>query len=471
MVLSTIALISAFFYLSLKMHWSDSELWVISLAKLGITGAEYSIRYKPLFYGLLSQIYHFDLSNTATLDAARILFATIGVSICWWIWFISRSWFAILLFASSTYFLSQGFRVRSDILACALQMACVGLFLSAQKHPQRSLILLGAAALHFMLLASTPKAAYNLFANLIFYTIYARSSDSWQKNQDFVLASVVPAITALAYFLLKGDLHYKSALFFFFNSFGDQIYHPGFLSAKSFMHVRRFAIENFFLLLLFAFSICILIRQRHGLSHQGRALVAAGLTSLIFIFFHNDRLPFFIVSMLPFPILMIHQGVQLWTLQQPKNGLKLIFFCSVLLVTNAGYHTWKATTLSNNDVQRTAISIIEEYLSDYPGVRYYDPSAILPRNNEIFAWPAPEHEGNRQLVLQTLRDPSISLVFFANRLFLLGHEAYQILLEEGFVDLGSGVYGRHKTGEPPFKPIEFPENKKFYQIFDFDPNF
>ncbi len=57
---------------------------------------------------------------------------------------------------------------------------------------------------------------------------------------------------------------------------------------------------------------------------------------------------------------------------------------------------------------------METYLQQYPNVNYFDGTAVLPRQNQIYQFPAPAHFGNELEILKAIR--MSDLVFLGNRM-------------------------------------------------------
>jgi hypothetical protein len=85
---------------------------------------------------------------------------------------------------------------------------------------------------------------------------------------------------------------------------------------------------------------------------------------------------------------------------------------------------------------------MERYLQQYPNVNYFDGTAVLPRQNQIYQFPAPSHFGNEFEILKAIR--MSDLVILGNRMIYYIGSIQQVFREESFIHLGSGVYGRGK---------------------------
>ncbi len=449
--------VAGFMALALHTKWADSEIWAVSIARtLGFQAWDYGLSYKPLFYMTLRSVYSLDLSNVETFTAARLLYAAVGLGVLLLTYRLGRllklsfeaRTLAVFLLATSSFFLERGFRVRSDQLATLFQL--LGLtyyFQYVDQHTwgkPRTLVV--SALLHVSLLLSTPKAIYQLLVNFYVYRVSQRffKVPETQKRHSrrvtliFALAIPFSLFAVLAYFRTEQVL---SALTFFVRSFAENPSQPAYFSLSSFQHYRRFVLENplFILAGLVAvyWSLKNKIERKPSMSEFPLGGIAA--LTLFFIIFHNDRLPFFLVSLLPLVALFMGQQVV-----NVIRGTRLRILL-VGLVLNGLFHGVQIWKSQSNDLQRAAIVSMQNYLAKYPGVLYYDGTAVLPRNNQLFANAEPKHLGNDDWLLKLLNDDKPDLFFFGNRLHHYFGRIMSFLDHENYIQIGPGVFARSKV--------------------------
>lgn len=444
-----------FLFLAVRVHWSDSELWSIGLARDIFADKNPSVDYKSFFNLILHTVYLPGFGNKGIIDWARVLFALFGLGVLLQMYFamynftgrrLTAAWAAFLL-AVSTAFLSQGYKVRSDLLACFVQTA--GLFYFSRLYRDKAAgerlswpEAVGAVALNLLLFLCTPKAIYHFGVNLLFFFgVWRLSRKSWIKKY-LLLAFYLPS-AAFVTLLVWRHAEFATAIDYFLSSYKASPNHPGFLEAKSFEFIIDVFTKNPGFLLLPLLGVLLRDRQRDSLRN---AFAVGAFASFACIFFHNDRLPFFICSLLVFPAL--YSGLVLENLLHRWNGNSFrrpwmpgLILVS-LLILNALLFVHGMLKAAGNETQVMAQKQMQDYLQEHDWPLYYDGTAVLPRNNRIFVFPAPQHPGNRQEVLNTLQRPDLELVFFGNRLFYYLNDAFANLENLYFIRIGPGVFAR-----------------------------
>lgn len=461
-----------------------------------------------LFYFILQKIFLFPLDNVTTILAARVLFALIGLGIATLTFQIAKlifkdsmkAWVALLLLVANTFFLGQGFRVRSDLLAALFQLLTLYTYLSwYRSQPQKMDLKTGARLGLFSLLMvlCTPKAVYPLILNSIFMFL------SWplQINKKRFLLTVsiivIPLLVFAGLFFLKPQqLH--SALQYYLNSFMEYPGHPAFFSQEGFFYLFRLLKENPIFILLFFCSLWFLRKVNDALI---KALYITSLLSLFIIFAHNDRLPFFILSLLPLPIILASHSMEcLYKKWSHENIFSILAF---YLLVNAVYFYVPMKETNNNHEQKYSIRFLEKYLAQYPKARYFDGIGALPRLTQSFAYVAPDTPGNKEYIMNVIRNQD--LIFLSSRMFFYFQDIFEFFDDNNYVHIGGGVYakaerpqdcnptkgktlyyysGNNKLNATPkaddlknhiacsiYKRVLSTGEKTFGQIFDYDRNF
>jgi hypothetical protein len=435
-----------FLFLSLQVHWSDSELWSIGLSRHLFSMDNPSLDYKSFFNFSLRWLYLIAPDNLQVIEGARLFYAVLGLILLLQIYTILRragrtsetSFWGLFLMAGSTLFLSQGFKVRSDILACVFQMAGViyFLFLFNQKknNPRISWNpLFLSICLNFLVLLATPKAVYHLAVNFVFiFLVLSLHKVPWRKK--YLLFNF--ALPLALFGLLAAFKHeeFATALRFFFKSYQASPYHPAFWDPQSFEFVGDAALRNLPLILLILAGL--FFRKARGEDKMTLAFAGGAVASLFFILIHNDRLPFFIFSLSAFPVLF---ATLIWTrLQNRAWRILMILF----VVINGAFYIHSMKKAAGSSEQREAILVMQKYLRDHGSPLYYDATSVLSKDNRIFIFPAPQHPGNQQEVLDTFNRPDLSLIFFGNRLFYYMTSLYASLEDHYFIQISPGVFAR-----------------------------
>ena len=441
-----ISLACAFFYLSWVTHWADSELWPLGLARsFNFASSNDSVVYKFLFYQFLRFPYLFPLGNVATIHLARLLFALIGTGIAILTFQISMqvtkkrelAFFSVLMLVCSSFFLSQGFRLRSDILASFFQLCGLWAFLKLVQTQQKRYSLLSGFS-HILLLLSTPKAFLHFVVNAIFIFLFWRTRKKEQVKKHLFFALRIPEFF-FVFLLISQREHFFSAIHFFMSSYQENIEHPAFFSAQGFFYVIRFLNDNpiftfLFILAPFAWGN---VEKRFRIPVLGAATF-----SVLFVIGHSEKLPFFILSMLP--LVMIYVTQFSLSFEWAKNRYFRIFLM-IALFANAIFYTIRFATQNQNNVQVEAVQNMESYLQGYkePRLTYFDGNAVLPRDTQVFAFISATVEGNLIEVLKTLQN-LYDVVFMSNRMAFYAHDILDFLEKNNYIHIGGGAFGVSK---------------------------
>lgn len=451
-VIAILAITALFFHLSLVTHWDDSELWAISVSRLfSLDSPDRGSHYKIAFHSILKCLYFLPLDNLQTIIGARLEFALLGAATALLLVLLEREFrknmvlpgIAALLFCSSSYFLSQGHRVRSDLLATFFQICSLWVSIRFLREPQKNagLFISAIAILNLLMFLSTPKAIYQFFVNAAIAVTLAFSSPV-RKTHLFLFFSVLfgPVLLATLLIVWHWD-SYLTAAAFFFKSFQGEHGHPPYFSRIAFVYVIRFFTQNPLLVLLWVGAVVSSLKNWRKGDSFSRALALGSVLSVAFIVLHNDRLPFFVLSLLPLPIL--HLAL---FLDQKLQGVSSFWKYAVIVAAFAGatyWYSWQQVHNSNKQ-QKQALQTIESYLERYPRATYYDEAAILPRTNKIFLKIEPSHEGNSHLLFLMFREERPDLVFLSNGLFHHFAEVMKYLDENYYIQVGNGVFARAK---------------------------
>ncbi len=448
-----VLIVTVFFSLAWVSHWSDSELWALGLARDFFKSHQPSTDYKILFNAVLNLSYHFPFDNRWTVQAARTIFAILGLGVVGllslFVYLLQKNkkaalWTGFLLLSSSL-FLSQGFKLRSDMLACFFQILALCHYLWFRKKQKQSPFdyFLNILLCVTVLLA-TPKGIFHLAVNISFIYSMERLSGQGRFSKDTLLRIVPVVIGLFGIFLAWKWEQFQTAAVFFLQSFSASEHHPSFFSMEAFRYVGE-ALTQQWLMVLLLIQIFI-VKSKRPLSPQLQSLGWASLAALTLILLHNDRLPFFILSLLPLPIAFIGvasaEYFQHFCERLPRPGRigrDLIVIAATVQAFSTVYNVYWA---QNNQTQIQLQEQMQVYLRSYPETVYYDSTVVLPRDNSIFVFPAPMHFGNRQEVLGVLKRPDLGLVFFGNRLFYYLNDFYLELEEKFFIRIGKGVFAK-----------------------------
>lgn len=444
-------LVGAFFSSAVIAQWSDSELWAIGLAKTFSGQTQASVAYKFLFNAILSPIYFIDLNNVETVQIARILFGFIGLAIAGLVYtfslFLSGSrnvaiW-CFFLFISSSIFQTQGFRVRSDLVASFFQMLVLTTYIVGRERIRQLFLIPLLVILSFGIVLATPKGVYHLLLTVTLIYILERKGSSLKADVSFlkyfILIFILPFIP---YILLKWS-EFSTAFDFYLKSFLESDTRPPYLSILGFEYIFTTLYQQALLILILVGTILLAPKQS-----KDRNIRAVGVTALLAVALmclHNDRLPFFIFSLSPLPVIYIGlRSHEVWKSRLSCSSkssvlLGLVIFFSVSQTLFSVYHIDLKT---NNYRQKIVQELMEKHTRIDQNSEYYDATIALPRNNSIYIFPAPEHKGNSLEVLNVFNRPNLALIFFGNRLHFYLHDFYTSLEKNFFIQIGKGVFAK-----------------------------
>lgn len=471
----TLALIYACGFVALAGHtkWADSEIWAISIARtVDFNAWDYGVSYKPLFYALLKILYAPNWDNVSIFNGARVLFALIGLGTLWATWRVgtllglSREarLLAIGILALNSFYVERGFRIRSDLLATFLQLVILGVCIGwiHNSRWQMAKYRIWGGLFHIPLLFITPKAIYQLFINFCLLINLEKVS----KRVSRLRAAIIIAIPFFALLLLATFRFDQvwSAFTYFVRSFQENPSHPAYFSPQAFNYYGRFLIENPFITAALAWVVLAPLWRRFAHSapstssssgahsatttltsqqtatQVNMAMARAALVAGLFLLLHNDRLPFFLVAMLP--LISLQMGRVLAD-SFPRPQPQYLFLVGLAVST-----IWHARTVwreQNNRLQGEAIHAMSRYLAQYPGIRYYDGTAVLPRENQIYLNIEYTQYGNQSSVMNLLHDQEPDLFFFGNRMHYYFGEIMYFLDHQDYIRIGPGIFAKAKV--------------------------
>lgn len=428
------------FFLAWNVHWSDSELWSLGLARLFPSDFQASMDYKPLFNALLRTVYWFGLDDHRTIDLARTQFAVLGLATAGLVFRIAKEWsgdlatarWTLFLFVTTTLFLSQGYKIRSDLMVCFFQAAGLLYWVKISKSGRSPLW--PGLLLNLAMLLSAPKAVFHLAVNFVFALCLAGKSE---RSRKAMIWSFLPPLAIFLGLLIWKSAAFMTAFEYFLKSYDEFPQHPGFLSSESWLFVRDAFSDHWYLVVLALFGI---FGARGRISS---AWAAAAAASIAFIIIHSDRLPFFIFSLTLAPVIFVGlSSAEAFHGRFPLRGPLLAKVAVAIILLGDGFFLTGLMTDAGNGVQIEAQSRIAAYLDRHPGTVYFDGTSALPKRNTIFILPAPAHEGNHGEVLRVFERPDLDLVFFGNRMFFYIDDIFRALSGADFIRIGEGVFAK-----------------------------
>lgn len=451
--------------LSLKTYVADSEFWAITASRqLGEPGASASIYMKFLFYGLLKLVYILPLDNISHVLFTRLEFAAIAALTAFLFFRVVKDMLEdetaalvlTLILVSCSFFLTQSFRVRSDNLASLISLFVLAIVIGHSKRTDEKWIGRGFALffLNLALLLTTPKSFYFLLLNGGFMILLPFAGlDRARKALSVVFGFLVPPLFLASTLTLS---QYFSSLRWIYRSLVVSIEYfrdsfsglsgPGtYLSLADFTHVITFLRQNpahdtFLVASLFAWFL-----GRRSRSAEKKAYLFMFVGSLAFLFFHNQKLPFFIYSMLP--SLFLGAGFawkELWPrLSAHRRFAASLFVLMSLVSLSAVLVTRHSTKENSNDIEIESLRRLQSFIQEEKVRSYYDAIGLLPKLNRLFAFPSP-NDRNNPIIMRVIANAKPDVVIYVTRMIEL-EPALAFFLSEAYFDIGGGVWLRSIT--------------------------
>jgi uncharacterized membrane protein YuzA (DUF378 family) len=431
-------------YSALNVRWSDSELWSLSIAHITFSSTiDQSFFYKPLFMlinwlltGLSANIY-FD--DAFVIQFSRLFYCLVGLFGAWTFLKFAKlksskskvkhsDVITLLVLVSSSLFLFQGFRIRSDLLASV--MCFFGLYLLEKSNWSKWTL---PTVLHVLAILVTPKAVLFLAANFV-YVFLAHPKKLKSLNVDkIILVITLPIIAALLAFTYY-PYGYSGAWKYLLSTFSEGVMRPSPWSLAAYSNLLNFLIDSAHLVL--AFVGCVWFYIRYGPKDKALTVTAGFCILLILIF--PDRLPFFILSMLWLPLLWLNK----YFLLLLERFKKIQIYALTVLIFCGGLFWLQLNGKNSNIEQKTALQILNGVIGRSPKISYYDATGAMPTRTKYDVFPAPEQDANEKNVLRLLSGDKVNLVFFGQRLFFYFQSAMRALEDNFFVDVGGGVFAK-----------------------------
>ncbi|MFN7727556.1 MAG: hypothetical protein ACK5P7_00170 [Bdellovibrio sp.] len=439
-------------FLAVNLHWSDSELWALALSQKAQGPLDPSFFYKPLFYSILKLIGGAAPSSLAVVDFNRVFFAGLGLAQLFLFQKVAKklsgsvalSWALTFLWGTSALFLTQSFKIRSDSLASFFCFLIFFLYLQVGSKLSRQHFLICLVGLLMMALLVTPKAMIHV--GLLFVCLQSLPARFRIQGQNsfFWWAFALPVVLFLGLAFLNWQ-EMQTATAFFFQSYWPSAHRPAAWSLASFSHVFEFCVQQPQVLALLLLSFVLTGPARIPLLMLALAILG-----------YSDRLPFYLYSLLWFPLACCALGLE----KMPKLTSSLAL---VSCVTSAGF-VFLSLKMIPSAPQRLAMIQMQKYLSDHQNPLYFDATGVLSKQRQILAWPAPEHPGNQQEILSLLENKSLELVFMGHRSFHYFQDFLLTLEKNHFIQVGPGVFAKILLVDPE-NPSSWPSAelcKKFF---------
>lgn len=454
---------------------SDSEFWSVSVASVfgQLNTAEYAIYYKPLFHGVLHIPYLLDLSNGQHLYFVKGLFGCIGGLIVFSYYFLAKNiWgrraglLLILFLLSSNLFYTQFYRLRSDILACLF----AGLQLLILVRPSGRKLLV-SALVSLLMIWTTPKAAYFLMVNFIFYFFALKDHPPIIRLTKAISATVLaPSLfIIIAAFIPIGDLDFRTVYvhaldYFLANYYLDPLRDPDINHWRFIRDYGQIDIVHWIAILLIVGYLMLKVKWRLLNGIERGFLAVLPITSLV-ILGHNQKYPFFLASWLPYFAIVLAMGQSKLAASVGRRALLSFLMLWTLNFFAQFQNTWWWKN-SHGQMEKIAeLELFVKLLSEETRrpVRVFDGQGILPKENQILAFFSPaDFTANSSAVtkIKSLRPEVILRLMRAS----LGDPMFTEALISDYKPVGGGVFVRKDIPTS----LTFRNSPHLAHVFDFN---
>lgn len=443
-VAASLAMLACIPVLAIKIYFADSEIWSVNL------GYHFAEEYTHYWVFTRSVFYSLLYLSTAFLEKSEWIFYASRILMCINLFvqlylvqkilnvvFKNRllNWVGILILLTNTFILTQGYRVRSDLIAATFVLWTI-LMLLTSAHRQRFLII-GSC----LILLSTPKFIFVLPVALIIYFGIESNSKQWRYP---VIILGLGVLTYLAAMIIR--LGVLSDMVMDLNSYLIHAFEGGagsaaYFSVKAFTYVAKFCRENVLFVGMVTLPFLLSGRRKFWLQKENRIWLGVHVFALFALLLMPDRLPFFITSFLPLltcsSLILIWNNVRHFNMKPEWLGVLLIWagvslFLSVQRGISAGQN-------NSNESQMAAIKAVDAYLTAYPDLTYYDVIGIVPRKSTLRHFAGPHQEETNKIVSKIIMQERPDLILKVAKFWFFDIEMSNFLTAN-YIDIGNGFF-------------------------------
>ena len=463
-IIGIVSYASIFLMLSQTTYLADSEIWSIRYSShlLDNLFSPISLFYKVVFQLIIKLGYLFSEGNWQVFLASRGTFALIGVLNATLVFYIADKVFrnktlaavSVALLVTSSFFLHQGFRVRSDGLATFFYLVSLALIYWGKGKEFRAPRILPLVLSNILMFLSTPKSIYFFLSEVALISLLSKDYRFGLSRRKFLLYLVGPLMSA-GVIVLCGILVFQrsyipalqGAFEYFWKGFfsASNSSRPPYFSRQSFVFVKLFVVQNpFFAALLYFSAMWTVFKSLTGrISFRSctevEAFSVATLPLFFALVFHNDRLPFFILSLLA-PLCILAVGSILPLIGRARFK-QIVVAVLVLLVGKGvflGHGYWKN---GGNQRQKEFVKALEEHIGSTGVGNYYDVIGTLPLVPGPFQFIGPGLEDTAPHIVRRLERNKPDLIFATKKLYYLKPDI-DFLLRRAYLGTAGGIFIR-----------------------------
>ncbi len=450
----------------------DSELWSVVQAKdFGrFDHFEYSVYNKPVFYFFLRLLYFLPLGNLQHVLAAKFLFVCNFWALSYVCFQLFKrvagdtkiAWLGLLFLSCHPTWMSESFRIRSDLLAMTFSLAALVNFLSYCDSGKRKQLLWMWVCFALSLL-STPKAIVWDLPILTFVLLSGRLKIT--RGNLVVSAAVVLFLGFSFAALIRWNEFIGHAYDVAWEHFAESMREYSFASAQykslDWLFVLNSVYSTPFLWLLLGLGLLLLpwtIRQNPCVSSRP-ILLSYGLLAICFIIY-TPKLAFFWGALVPFwtiPAVLLCKRI---FSDVRISFQKLLLLIPVLIVSNGGLWSYRLFKEQNGFSIYNLITDFDTYIGDQ-SFSMFDSMGLLPRGNVFMAYVGPGDVIGSQSGVNRVIAEKPDIIFETARIKAFSPEISYLILESQYIEVQKGIWLKKETfGDAP-KPITQIENTSF----------
>lgn len=475
--------------------FADSELWSIALSRFFISDFSRAsnlvkIPFQFILWCVASAVEIAGFDDVVLDRACRLLMVVNAVTVLIFVYRFAKrllgsseaALFACVSTAASVSFFSQICRVRADALATSFALWAL-LALIGRRY-------ISAYVAILMSLLTTPKSVYFLIAFAAAHICVANSEVSAPRFQSIRTRVLVRMRTSLALqsafaatFILLAILlsqhhqavlsAYETAFEFFSSLFHEQVGVPAYLSKQSFIYLNQSLVREPWLYVAPGLLMALeWAKVKRGVGDRRVLSVAAfALTTLVTMVLHNDKLPFFIASRMPFlslcfAILVCRYALPFFVqLSFTKTMIQSRFGALVMVTVACGamvcLPSFRLAAIAQANDNREQLKVIHS-LSAYvraqakatrQSVAYFDGMAALPlevacASDLHFIGPG-QTEANKA-VMSAVEAQKPQLIFYSAKLGLV-REPIAAILDSDYLHLQKGIFAQAEKANVDLK--------------------
>lgn len=473
-------------FFAVTAYTADSEFWSIALSKLLFSfDGHVALLQKLPFYFILNIPYHLFGNSLLVLLAEKSLFYLVSVGVFYLCYKILRFYqienkmtllFFVSLFLFESIF-SQTFRIRSDNLALLFFLILFYTGLRDSSDGLRQTIRFFLIGLMMFLI--TPKSIYFL----VMFFVYHLSNQKifFKRMKSVLIIFLLPPFICLflGFILDKFQMPYlkdayTKAVLYFLNSFHRQSFQSTYLSIDSFNFLIRTVFRSPLHIMFIFTAIFMGLKFRRKLNKNEVILIPVAILGILFLIFHNQKLPFFINSLLLpvflFSFIIFAKCKQYIT--KPVPATPVMFLLIAMSLVYSIYQISHLIIKQNGLTQISIVSKFQTYFNQYPESEIYDGIGILNSGNVLYSFAGPDDSNMKTMTLEMLKERRPDFIIYLPKLYELEPQL-SLMLEYQYIPISKGVWALANQNEghemsTSFKKmdLDLPNEISYYFAFE-----